>query len=311
MTKPRAVIFDLDGTLANLEHRLHYVRTQVPPDWKAFFEAAPQDSVIESNAELLLELRLAGNEILICSGRPLDYLYATEDWLQLHGIIYSEIHMRPSGDFRTDFIVKEEMLKELQERFDVWLVVDDRQSVVDMWRRNGLNCLQAAGHQDGDKYYSGSELHILVGPSCSGKTYWAQHGEDGPPDTFHVSSDILREHLCGDWKDQSKNEQVFDTAHATTKAMLSGGCKVMFDATNLKRKDRLAVVACGHKGTKVVYHVFPDVPLDILTQRATRKGIPHHVIEKHIQTFKSQQKDILSGDDNPFTEVVVHPYQKD
>ena len=53
--------------------------------------------------------------------------------------------MRPEGDYRPDYQVKQEMLNSLKaEGFEVLFTVDDRKQVVDMWRRNGITCLQCA-----------------------------------------------------------------------------------------------------------------------------------------------------------------------
>lgn len=56
-----------------------------------------------------------------------------------------ELHMREEGDMRQDSVVKEEIYrKEIEPRFNVHLVLDDRNQVVDMWRKLGLPCWQVA-----------------------------------------------------------------------------------------------------------------------------------------------------------------------
>jgi hypothetical protein len=51
--------------------------------------------------------------------------------------------MRKSGDYRKDYEVKKEIYETyIKDKFNVLCVLDDRQSVVDMWRSLGLTCLQ-------------------------------------------------------------------------------------------------------------------------------------------------------------------------
>ena len=67
----------------------------------------------------------------------------TEQWLFWNDIPFSELLMRKKSDFRSDHIVKEELLIQIRDRWgDIAFAVDDRQQVVDMWRRNGITCLQ-------------------------------------------------------------------------------------------------------------------------------------------------------------------------
>jgi hypothetical protein len=73
-------------------------------------------------------------------------------WLKFHGFDQRyrpfQLLMRPLGDNRPDEIVKEEMYElHIRGKYNVALVLDDRQKVVDLWRRLGLTCLQVA---DGD-----------------------------------------------------------------------------------------------------------------------------------------------------------------
>ncbi len=69
----------------------------------------------------------------------------TTHWLELHGIPFNELLMRADNDYRSDEIIKEELyFNSINPRFDVVGVLDDRDRVVQMWRRIGLACLQVA-----------------------------------------------------------------------------------------------------------------------------------------------------------------------
>ncbi|WP_440616208.1 phosphatase domain-containing protein [Cysteiniphilum sp. 6C5] len=67
----------------------------------------------------------------------------TEQWLIWHEIPFDRLIMRKGKDNRKDAIIKKEILGLLrQEGKEILFAVDDRQQVVDMWRENGITCLQ-------------------------------------------------------------------------------------------------------------------------------------------------------------------------
>ena len=142
--KRAAVIFDIDGTLALIDHRRHHVETK-PTDWKAFYASMADDEPNIPVINTLLGLIRLGYVGLLCSGRPEDYREVTETWLERHFVSYEKLYMRPSGDFRSDVDIKREMLAQIREEgFKPVLACDDRDRLVAMWREEGLVCLQAA-----------------------------------------------------------------------------------------------------------------------------------------------------------------------
>lgn len=140
--KPEAIICDLDGTLCNIDHRLHYVKAE-EKDWKRFFEELVNDT---PNKWCLDILHRADEKIVFCSGRPSDYYDLTDNWLKELLVSYCyDLYMRTKGDFRRDDIVKENLLDfEILTRFTPYFIIDDRKQVVDMWRRRGFVTLQCA-----------------------------------------------------------------------------------------------------------------------------------------------------------------------
>jgi len=136
-------IFDLDGTLADITHRVHYVKNK-PKNWKAFNAGIPHDKPKAPIVKLLQTLRHhPDTRVVICSGRNEDSRTETEVWLIENKIDWDELYMRKKDDFRDDTIVKKEMLAQVRAEWgEPDLVIDDRQKVVDMWRKEGLTCLQ-------------------------------------------------------------------------------------------------------------------------------------------------------------------------
>jgi len=146
------IIVDLDGTLCNIDHRLHWVKSK-PTNWKAFFAGVPDDEVVEPIKQLINYAygTEEGAQILLCSGRNEETRQDTETWLTKHHICYTELLMRPKKDYREDSIVKKEMLDKLREMgYNPTIAIDDRNRVVDMWRENGLICLHCIDWRKGD-----------------------------------------------------------------------------------------------------------------------------------------------------------------
>ena len=144
------IVCDLDGTLANCEHRVHYVRNK-PKNWDAFYAGVRDDTVNGAVLYVLSQFLYHGYsafEIIFCSGRPERCREDTVWWLNEECRIWlppvTRLLMRKDGDYRADYIVKQEIYDTHIKGKDVLFVLDDRQQVVDMWRRNGLTCFQVA-----------------------------------------------------------------------------------------------------------------------------------------------------------------------
>jgi hypothetical protein len=160
------IIFDLDGTLANCEHRRHFVEKNDgklrcgenwKPDWDAFHEACDKDTPIEPVLDVFIHLTQGepfNHDVQIWSGRCESVREKTLKWLvNLTGYCedyrYWErrLKMRPIGDSTPDDILKEKWLDEaLSEGKKIDFVFDDRPKVVRMWRRRSIfvfNCNQS------------------------------------------------------------------------------------------------------------------------------------------------------------------------
>ena len=162
----RTVIFDLDGTLANIDvRRDKSLKPNGKLDWDIFAAPSsiknwdkPNDPVIQM-AKLFHQ---DGFKIVIFSGRNDRGFDATIDWLTWWDVPFDLLVMRPDkfkdkswpiadGNpatpdmrFMPDEILKKKMLDTFVDINDVFLVVDDRDKVVKMWRDLGLNTWQVA-----------------------------------------------------------------------------------------------------------------------------------------------------------------------
>lgn len=143
----KCVVFDIDGTLANIEHRRHWVQ-HTPKNWPAFNRAMTDDGVNEDIVWMLKTFHDAGCTILIASGRGEEQREVTETWLQnVAGVgdLYSKLYMRPAMDYRSDDVIKSEILDQMiADGYLPTMAVDDRNQVVNMFRSRGLRVLQVA-----------------------------------------------------------------------------------------------------------------------------------------------------------------------
>lgn len=139
-------VFDLDGTLCNIEHRLHYIQNK-PKNWPAFYRACVDDVPVLPILHCAQALVVMGHRVEIWSGRSDEVRAETEAWLNCYPIGYSVLRMRREGDYRADDIVKGEWLDALPPEQRPALAFDDRQRMVDMWRSRGVQCAQVAPGQ--------------------------------------------------------------------------------------------------------------------------------------------------------------------
>ncbi|MBK26744.1 MAG: hypothetical protein CME70_22275 [Halobacteriovorax sp.] len=138
----KAILVDLDGTLADIEHRVHHVQSE-NKDWKAFNQNMESDSLNQWCADLVKAMRSENYKIIFITGRGESTRKVTEEWLSSHDISFEHLFMRPLKDRREDFEVKKEIYeKQIKSKYQVVFVVEDRASVVKMWRSIGLVCLQ-------------------------------------------------------------------------------------------------------------------------------------------------------------------------
>lgn len=143
--KDRFVIFDLDGTLCDSAHRNHLAQSK---DWHAFHMACPDDPVIQPLADLMAWLGVL-HPVVLLTGRNEAYRELTVQWLERAGLAgrYDALLMRADHNYTKDHEMKIAHL----ERFfgsreavleKVWLVIDDRDTVVEGLRNYGLTVLQ-------------------------------------------------------------------------------------------------------------------------------------------------------------------------
>lgn len=133
--RPEAFLCDLDGTLADFH------KTRGPYDINV-----EDDEPIEVIIRIVNALYKGGYDVVFMSGRKEAARGGTQAWLDAWTEVKSyELFMRADDDNRSDNLIKADLFDEyVRDYYDVKFVLDDRNQVVDMWRRMGLTCLQVA-----------------------------------------------------------------------------------------------------------------------------------------------------------------------
>jgi len=132
-TLEEVILCDLDGTLAHMNGKrgpFEWLKTDI-------------DDLDEIVAKTIKDHVALGHKVIFMSGRDEEGREKTEQWLEFYGFKYHALYMRKRGDFRKDNIVKEELYNEhIKGKYNVRVIYDDRQQVVDMWRSLGLKVFQ-------------------------------------------------------------------------------------------------------------------------------------------------------------------------
>jgi len=128
---PKAVICDIDGTLALFGDKNPYERDFI------------NDRINDPVVEILGMYTNLGYKIIIVSGRKDIYRDVTERWLKRHEISYDLLYMRKTAPIGTqepkDIIVKREIYDTyIKDKYNVYFVIDDRPQVIRLWRELGL-----------------------------------------------------------------------------------------------------------------------------------------------------------------------------
>lgn len=149
MSKPKAHIYDVDGTLANVDSYLHYVRGP-NKDYDAFHEASidalPNIEVLE-----MLNNSVADEySVIIVTSRKEKYRGLTSMWLAKNKIRSHALFMRENDDNRPDYEAKKDMLDKITQLWDVTHAVDDNPNVIRLWEDNNIVTTKI-GNWDGVK----------------------------------------------------------------------------------------------------------------------------------------------------------------
>jgi phosphoglycolate phosphatase-like HAD superfamily hydrolase len=148
---PKAVVWDLDGTLSDDRARAHFVEVEQGKkrDWTSYFDAIGSDPPIAASMEVLRAMHAAGCRILFLTGRPEHTRRTTERWLKANGLTeYDRLLMRPPRDYRRSGDFKVDEIARLRREYELVCAFEDRVDVAEALRGAGVPVfLYGAGHE--------------------------------------------------------------------------------------------------------------------------------------------------------------------
>jgi hypothetical protein len=143
--KKDIVIFDLDGTLAIIDERR---QKAMKPNGKLNWDKFSSDELIKKDLPNIPVIKTAklfhqsGFKIYVLSGRSDKTKKVTAQWLKKYDVPFDVLKMRKKDDTRPDEVIKKEFIFELSILENIFLILDDREKVVKMWRSLQLPCFQ-------------------------------------------------------------------------------------------------------------------------------------------------------------------------
>lgn len=133
MSERPLAVFDIDGVLADVSHRLHFLDIH---RWERFFRAADSDPLLDEGADRLREAQI-DHDVVYLTGRPERNRGLTQRWLARHDLPTGPLYMRSDDDLRPARYVKREVLRRLSRTREVASVLDDDPAVVRMLEADG------------------------------------------------------------------------------------------------------------------------------------------------------------------------------
>jgi phosphoglycolate phosphatase-like HAD superfamily hydrolase len=141
MSERPLAVFDVDGVLADVRHRLHHLEGR-PKNWGAFFRDAVNDPPLAEGIALCQE-SAKDCEVVYVTGRPEHCRRDTLDWFARHDLPEGRLSMRSDGDRRPARMAKPQLLRRLARNRTVAVVVDDDEQVCDAYEQAGWRVLRA------------------------------------------------------------------------------------------------------------------------------------------------------------------------
>ena len=135
-------MFDIDGVVADVHHRLHHLQHR-PKSWAAFFGSMAEDVPLTEGVTRVAEAMDAGFEVRYLTGRPERYRSVTEEWIQEFAHP-APVTMRPNSDRRPARVWKAAVLVGWRRSGTmIERVVDDDPQVVSELRALGFTVVHA------------------------------------------------------------------------------------------------------------------------------------------------------------------------
>ena len=147
MSKPDAIILDVDGTLADVSSIRHFV-AQHPKDFDSFHGESVNVPPHARAVELAREAHAAGQVVIVVTARRHMWRHQTAWFLAMHDIPSDVLIMRANDDHRRDVEVKRDILAQIRTRWNPVLAVDDNPAICSLWESEGIPVEVIPGWED-------------------------------------------------------------------------------------------------------------------------------------------------------------------
>lgn len=155
MTQPSFAVFDIDGVLADVTHRLHHIRGR-RRNWAGFFADAGDDPLLAEGHRRAVQAA-ADHALVYLSGRPEHLRAVTQEWLERHGLPGGALVLRGARDRRPARVLKPELLAQVAAQGTIAFVVDDDEAVCDALRRRGYSVVRATWAAESETLWRAQE----------------------------------------------------------------------------------------------------------------------------------------------------------
>ena len=152
----KAVIFDMDGTLADVRGIRHHVVGRRRRDFDAFHADSvnvPPTPHVANAAVMADMLGAAGRveaiepnvDVVVVTARKVRWARHTAMWLAMNRIPSAAMFMRADKDSRPDGEVKRDILRSIRRTWDVIAAWDDNPKIVALWESEGITTHRVDG----------------------------------------------------------------------------------------------------------------------------------------------------------------------
>ena len=155
MTRPSFAVFDIDGVLADVTHRLHHIRGR-RRDWAGFFADAADDPLLLEGHRRATDAAL-DHALIYLSGRPEHLRTVTQQWLERHKLPAGGLVLRGARDRRPARVLKPALLAQVAAEGSIAFVVDDDASVCEALRQQGYSVVQATWAAESETLWRAQE----------------------------------------------------------------------------------------------------------------------------------------------------------
>lgn len=145
-----AVIFDIDGTLADVDDFLHHLvhRPDSPRDWEGFHRSVSKAPVKRDVLSMLHLYQIRNVYVILLTSRNIEWEGETLNWLKKNDITFDRLMMRSKGDRRSAPEFKEDRFKKISQEYNIVQVFDDHPGVCGVAEELGIPVTKVPGYEE-------------------------------------------------------------------------------------------------------------------------------------------------------------------